>query len=58
VLELGGQAAVRRYGGPAVVPHVAVDAPHGQDRLWTRKFGSIGSSQEHKRVTPRAKNQN
>lgn len=29
MLELGGEAAVRRHGGPAVVPHVAVGAPHG-----------------------------
>ena len=29
VLKLRGQAAVRRDGRPAVVPHVTVDASHG-----------------------------
>lgn len=35
VLELRRQAAVRRHGRPAVLPHVALDAvaSHGQDRL-------------------------
>jgi len=49
VFELRRQAAVRRHGSPAVVPHVAVDAPHGYDRLCTRKLGGASISQEGKR---------
>jgi hypothetical protein len=46
VLELRRQAAVRRHGSPAVVPHVALDAPHGYDRLCTTKLGAASISHE------------
>lgn len=36
VLELRVEAAVHRDGGPAVVPHGALRAPHGQSRLCSR----------------------
>ena len=46
VLELRRQAAVRRHGRPAVLPHVALDAAasHGQDRLCP-EFGTASVSQ-------------
>lgn len=40
MLELRVEAAIHRNGGPAVVPHLAPCAPHGQGRLCRNQIAS------------------